>query len=353
MQIPDHYIIILSKGDVMKKKHENQIARRDFLKSLAVAGAGAALISRRSLAQAASDQSSIYKFVTREPGKIKLLALTDLHFFNNKYREKDEHTLEDIRQMVKIFNPELMVIDGDIWFEDDFGKGFKRCKWSCEQLGKMNIPWAFVWGNHDTSEDHTKCSPIIASAANSIYRGVRYDGNYRIELCSNGQDNPFWNLLIVNDGMPESGFQRDQIKWFNEEVDRIKLKYPSPPPAFIFCHVPLTQFNRVWAKGLAKGVKNEPVQAEKGEPSAFAAIKKSGTVKAVICGHDHLNNFYGDLDGVRLEYLRATGYGGYGGEKVKKGGTIITIDVTKPENQFDAITVFADGSTWSFDSAAK
>lgn len=337
----------------MKKKHEDQIARRGFIKSLAVAGVGMGIISRGARAQGSSELDSVYKFVAREPGKLKILALTDLHFFNSKDKAKDEQTLEDIRQMIKAFNPELMLITGDIWFEDDFGKGFDRCRWATSQLGQMNIPWAFVWGNHDTSSDHIKCHPIISGAPNSIYRGAKYDGNYRVDVCSPGQDMPFWDLLIVNDAMPESGFQRDQVKWFTEEVDRIKQINPSPPPAFIFCHVPLTQFNRVWKKGLAKGVKNEPVQAEKGDPFAFNAVKKPGLVKAVFCGHDHLNNYYGDLDGIRLEYLRSTGYGGYGGEKVKKGGTIITIDVARTENQFEAITVFADGSTQGFDSVSK
>jgi 3',5'-cyclic AMP phosphodiesterase CpdA len=217
----------------------------------------------------------------------------------------------------------------------------------------MGIPWAFVWGNHDTSEDHHKCHPIISSAANSLYRGTLYDGNYRIDISSPGESKPFWTFIIVNDGLPESGFQKDQIKWFREETARIKEKYPAPPPAFAFFHVPLTQFNTIWAKGIAKGVKFEPVQFEKGIPEGFDAIKDSGMVKAVFCGHDHYNNYSGELDGIELQYLRSTGYAGYGGDKVKKGGTIITIDTSKPEKQYDSLVVFADGSTLSLTEPLK
>ena len=153
--------------------------------------------------------------------------------------------------------------------------------------------------------------------------------------------------------MPESGFKQEQIKWFKEETARIKEKNPTPPPAFVFMHVPLTQYNTIWAKGIAKGVKNEPVQFEKGSPEGFYAIKNSGMVKAVFCGHDHYNNYSGELDGIELQYLRSTGYGGYGGDKVKKGGTIITINTSNPEKEYETLVVFADGSSLKLDELAK
>jgi hypothetical protein len=337
----------------MKKVNNRKLGRRNFIKTMAAAGVGITLIGpRKGLAQALGEPSSVASFTAREHGKLKILGLTDLHFFNAKEAE-DEHTLQDIRAMIKIVQPEMIVIDGDIWFEDDFGKGIDRCKWSCKKLGELGIPWAFVWGNHDTSIDHRLCHPIITSAANSLYRGTRYDGHYRIEIKNPGEDKPFWDFIIVNDGLPESGFQNEQIQWFKAEADRIKQKYSNPPPAFLFCHVPLTQFHEIVLKGIARGVKGEMTWSEKGGPEAFWAIKKSGMVKAVFCGHDHVNNFGGELNGVWLQYLRSSGYGGYGNAKVKKGGTIITIDTTKPGRQFETITVFADGSTWELKDPVK
>jgi len=329
------------------KKNSFKFGRRDFVKAAALSAGVCMIRPARGWSEESIAQSSVATLVTREPGRLEMLALTDLHFFEGKAKEqKDGHTLEDLCSMLKIFNPEMMVVDGDIWYEDNFGKGFKRCQWSCDRLGELGVPWAFVWGNHDTSEDHRKCHKMISGAANSLYRGALYDGSYRIEIVSPGESEPFWELIIVNDAMPESGFQQDQVKWFNAEVERIRQKYPSPPPAFVFCHVPLVQFKTIVSKGLAKGVKNEMVNFEKGVPEAFDAIKKSDMVKAVFCGHDHYNNYGGEMDGVYLQYLRATGYAGYGGDKVKKGGTLITIDAANAEKPFEAITVFADGTTW-------
>ena len=329
------------------KKDSFKLGRRDFVKA-GVLSAGVCMIGPgRALSGESVSQSSIATLTTREPDRLKMLALTDLHFFEGKAREqKDEHTLEDLRAMIKIFNPELVLICGDIWYEDNFGKGFKRCQWSCDRLGELGVPWVFVWGNHDTSEDHKKCHRIISGAANSLYRGALYDGNYRVEIAGPGKSEPFWELIIINDAMPESGFQKDQVKWFKAEVERIHQKYPSSPPAFVFFHVPLVQMRTLVGRGLARGVKYEPVNFEKGIPEAFDALKNSGIVKAVFCGHDHYNNYGGELDGVYLQYLRATGYAGYGGDKVKKGGTLISIDAANESKPFEVFTVFADGSTW-------
>jgi hypothetical protein len=311
------------------------------------------MINKQGWAEELSDQSSIYKFYTREPGKLKLLALTDLHFFGTPSKENDTQTLKDIRKMIKRFDPELMLIDGDIWHDNLYRSGLDSCEWACEQLGKMNIPWAFVWGNHDTCEDYAKCHQIIMGAANSIYRGTKYNGNYRIEICSPGQSEPFWNFIIVNNGIP-GYFMNPEIKWFNEEVGRIKQEYPNPPPAFLFFHIPFKEFKTIWETGLAKGVQLDPwPNFTKDHFEGFAAIKKSGIAKAVICAHWHCNNFYGNLEGVRLEELRATGYNGYGGETVRKGGTNITIDVSRPDPQFDLFTVFADGKIMRFWEASK
>jgi 3',5'-cyclic AMP phosphodiesterase CpdA len=335
---------------MMHRSKYPKVDRRGFVKVVAVAGAAVAVPSARG--QDSKPRPYVYRFVTRESGKLKLLAITDLHFFEDR-RVTDRLTLNDIKKMIKTFDPELMLINGDIWFEDDLGGSFGRCKWACREIGSLGIPWAFVWGNHDTSLDHTKLHAIIANTPNSIYRGETYDGHYRIEICTAGKFAPFWNFIIVDNALPVNGFQQADIRWFNDEVARIRQETPNPPPAFLFCHVPLVQFRTVWESGQAKGVKGGKVEYEKTEPAAFDAIRDSGMVKAVFCGHDHLNNYFGDLDGVRLEYLRCTGHGAYGGNRIKRGGTIITIDTGKTGNQFDTLTVFSDGTSQGFENMGK
>src|SRR5690349_17783313 len=41
-------------------------------------------------------------------------------------------------------------------------------------------------------------------------------------------------------------------------------------------------------------------------------MKEMGDMKAVYCGHDHDNDYYGDYFNITLSYGRKTGYGAYG-----------------------------------------
>jgi hypothetical protein len=49
-----------------------------------------------------------------------------------------------------------------------------------------------------------------------------------------------------------------------------------------------------------------------------------------------------------MVYGRATGHAGYGGDQLKKGGKLITANLTNPKNPTSVWkSVFADGSEWS------
>lgn len=326
-----------------------KFGRRKFIKTALIAGSQIVFRSQVK-AQEGRDQEGIARFFTKEKNKIHLLAVTDLHFFDSKSpKENNEKTVQALKALIEKFHPELMLINGDMWFEGFGPDGFRRAQYACSQISQLGIPWIFNFGNHDLMPDFKKTYELLSKAPNSLFRGSAHWGNYRVELCNTGEGIPFWILLIINDYQPERGFNQYQIRWFKEEIERIKRSYPLPPPAFIFIHIPLPQFNDLWKSGKAKGVKNEPVMHEGGTKKAFSVIKESGIVKAVFAGHDHLNNYWGEWEGIRLQYLRATGYGGYGGEKVKKGATIITIDL-KQTPQYDAVTVFEDGSIWDYES---
>jgi len=323
-----------------------KFGRRDFLKVIALTGVGFGVRGNLK-AKSIESGNNFARYFTKEKGRLRLLAVTDLHFFDSTHpAENNQKTVNALRAMIEKFNPELMLLNGDTWFEGTGQPSFKRCQWACEQIGKLGIPWILVFGNHDAIVDFKRVYQLLTDTPNSLFSGTEAYGNYRVEICNSGEKSPFWIFIIINDYYPVRGFNQYQINWFNNEVALLKQKYNPPPPCFLFCHIPLPQFKTLWKQGKATGVKNERVFYEGGTYKAFLAIKNSGMVKAVFAGHDHANNYWGDLDGVRLQYLRATGYGGYGGKKVKKGGTIINIDINQPEPKYEFLTVFEDGSFW-------
>lgn len=44
----------------------------------------------------------------------------------------------------------------------------------------------------------------------------------------------------------------------------------------------------------------------------FAAAREIGGIHSIHCGHDHENDYYGNMGGIILSYGRKSGYGGYG-----------------------------------------
>jgi calcineurin-like phosphoesterase family protein len=308
--------------------------RREFLATTA-AGAGALLLGDSAIA----GNGHISAFDVGNKRGMKILAVTDLHFFA-KTAGKDERTIADIKKMAGLFGPDLLVVNGDVWHDNPDGRGVEFCKFACDALSGVGLPWVFVRGNHDIAENFAECEAMLAAAPGSLYKGLGSDSNYTVEVISNGE--VAWRFFAVNDSAPEKGFQQKQIDWLQAETGRIKAG-GSVTPSFLFCHVPIPQFKDVVVDGKAKGVMREGIYFEEGSRDAFSVISDSGFIKAVFCGHDHLNDYDGELFDVRLDYLRSTGSGGYGGLLLKKGGTIIDVDL---RGSFEATSVFPDGKTW-------
>jgi len=325
------------------ERERNQLSRREFISGVAAAGASL-LLSRSAFGLMApipkDTMAEVLSLKTGPDGTFRILVVTDLHFYANHL--VDMNTVADMKHMIKKFKPDLMIPTGDVWHNNPGGNGIKFCEYACEQIGKMKVPWAFVWGNHDQVDDYDAAHKMIKSANNSLYRGDAADGNYRLELKDASGEKTLWNLIMLNDS--RGGMRDEQIVWLKKESTYIKSAAQQPTPAFLFFHIPIRQYEDLAKTGKATGVKMESVCHEEGITTALSAFRETGFVKATFCGHDHVNNYWGNQDGVFLEYARATGYGGYGHDKCKKGGTIIYMNTATGE--FRTTTVFADGSTW-------
>ena len=73
------------------------------------------------------------------------------------------------------------------------------------------------------------------------------------------------------------------------------------------------------------------------DSNAFNLFKNLQTMRACFCGHDHVNDYGGVLDGIELVYGRATGYGGYGGDYVDKGGKLITVNCETGDYSYQSV----------------
>ncbi|MFA6449244.1 MAG: metallophosphoesterase family protein [bacterium] len=324
-------------------KEQQGISRREFIAG--AAAVGASLLFSKSAFGLMSPipkdaMAEVLSLKASPGGTFRILVVTDLHFYANHL--VDAETVRDIKNMVRKFKPDLIIPTGDNWHNNPGGHGIEFCEYACEQMGKMKAPWAFVWGNHDQVDDYDMAHKMIREANNSLYRGGAADGNYRLELKDASGEKTLWNLIMLNDS--RGGMRDEQIDWLKKEAAAIKSASLQPPPAFLFFHIPIKQYDDLAKSGHAKGMKMENVSYDESINNALSAFSETGFVKAAFCGHDHVNNYWGVQGGVFLEYARATGSGGYGHDRCKKGGTII--DMNTATGEFKTTTVFADGSTW-------
>lgn len=266
------------------------------------------------------------------PKNIQLLQITDIHF--NPYRPNknvDNTTRDIIKKLLDLTQPHLLAITGDVWNENAFGKGLMYLEQAVEFFGSLGIPWFYTWGNHDKLGDYSKGHDLLASAKNSMYRGGINEGNYHV-IIENESNQKLWRFVCLNSN--NNGLMKEQRQW----IEQWCSKNNEVIPTFMVCHIPIYQYHTIWENKLASGVKFENVCYEEERGESLEYIKKIPGIKACICGHDHVNDYSGIIEGVDLIYGRATGKGGYGSDCVPKGGKLYSLYPASGEYEWVSIT---------------
>ena len=72
-----------------------------------------------------------------------------------------------------------------------------------------------------------------------------------------------------------------------------------------------------------------PPNLENNHRRQFESWKKTGDIIAAFFGHDHVNDFHINIDGINLYQTLGAGYFTYGKER---GGRLIILDENNPQN---------------------
>jgi len=245
--------------------------------------------------------------------------------------------------MADRFEPHLLAITGDIWCADDKAeRGPELMERDLEFLGSLGTPWAFVWGNHDYVGDWAEAMARIAAAPNAVAPRGDGRGSFRVELVMPSCGRAVWDLFFLNSG-PEWHLPGD-LEWFVEESAHIKARRGRTVPAIVYVHIPMRPYETAAASGDYTGVAGGGIHCWGDDGSAFSLLTQPGNVRACFVGHSHKNDFWFEKEGVVLAYGRASGYGGVGGEVLRKGAKLLSLECDPPRFAFE--TVFADGTTW-------
>lgn len=100
------------------------------------------------------------------------------------------------------------------------------------------------------------------------------------------------------------------------------------PPALAFFHIPIPEIPQLFYNEII-GQFQEAVACSRVNSGVFQTYVSMGDVKAVFIGHDHTNDFCGNLDGIWFCYGGGFGYHGYGKAGWPRRARIILAELQK------------------------
>ena len=263
--------------------------------------------------------------------------------------------------MIREAQPDLILVTGDIAYTIPI-QTFSRDNLLpiyqfCTFMNNTGIPWAMVYGNHDTeaaagctAEELSRlyqeyflrqpdCPMLYADVQPDIYG--RYNQYIRVEN-PDGSLNRLLFLVDSNDYVQGADAKKydsvhaDQIAWYAGTIDEVSAQEGRLVPSFVFMHIPFRAYADAYdalqdgspeAQYLF-GANNEAVSHPDHDSGFFDCIVDKSSTQAVFVGHDHVNYLGVRYRGVDLVYSKSIDYIAYPGiSKMtdQRGATLITL----------------------------
>ena len=302
------------------------------------------------------------KLKFRSDGKFIILQVSDAQDMHIRRKAM----FKMLNKVYDKLNPDLVVLTGDNIlgnhindapignFKDVKSKKgtLKRMKKSLgfllNPIEKRRLPFAFIYGNHDDM------NIISKEEQASIYGEYKYCvpyeneyefvdcGNYNIPIYDKNGEKLIFNLWMIDSaGHDENGqtlfeyVKPETLEWYDAKSRQLQLDNGGAPVySLMFQHIPVLEtvdFFCECAEGDKGAVLNRQngkyyrLDPEKANGFAFEypacvdkdfgqldMLRKRGDVCALVFGHDHLNSFTGELDGVNIVQTSGASFRSYG-----------------------------------------
>jgi len=281
---------------------------------------------------------------------LKIAQFTDLHLAFG-FDANDRKTLKLISNITAETKPDLIVLSGDQTLSITAPARHRQL---IRHMESLKTPWTFVFGNHEADYHKMERLLKVIFTMNTKYMYFKVGpllenggyGNFTINYLY--EDNPFYNLYLLDSKaelkIPGSGrlfvydyFSEAQVDWYHNKVMIDKINNIK---STVFAHIPLIQYADallIENKDKVKGIIGERISHQEVDTGFFNAMVESTVSEAFFAGHDHLNNFTFEKDGIILGYGQISGYNGYG--TLRRGARIIEIDESK---MFKTYVVYED-----------
>lgn len=283
-------------------------------------------------------------------GSFKILQFTDIHYTDDS--ETDHRTTRLMEKIIGEEKPDFIITTGDTVYGPDNTKNIKK---ALAPVLDSKIPWSYTFGNHDVEEGEgyeilypaiTALPGCMLYNADSSIDGV---GNHYLEV-KNSKAEMQWLLFGIDTGMynklPMVGgydyIKESQIAWYREVIRDYEQKNEDFS-SLVFMHMGLPEYHEVWEFETCYGEKWEGIGCPRINSGFFTALQEAGHTKGIFAGHDHINDYMGELYKITLGYGRATGYNTYGREGFLRGARVICLEENNTKN-FQTWLRLSDGT---------
>ena len=310
-------------------------------------------------------------------GKFTMLVLADVQ----DVYPMQEDTLQYIREALDTVKPDLVIFNGDNIVIDD-ARAYEQL---LQPLVERGQKFTFVFGNHDMEERSFSKEDILEIYQS--YEGcLAYDADpslhgcatHNLPILSSDGSKVAFNLWMFDsgdymkdengewvEGKPYDCVREDQIEWYKNESKKLEEENGGKVPSMAFEHIiteegvaalhpempsSLGDLGRAFTNGNAysilpiftrikSGVILEPPCPSIDNEGQWDAFVERGDVLGCVFGHDHVNTFIGEYDGVDVIMTPGITSHSYSNDTFR-GGRIITIDEENPWEYETSILYF-------------
>ena len=259
-----------------------------------------------------------HKLTYNEDGSFRVMVLADAHITAWGSQTQVNDIKARIKSLVDRIDPNLIIFTGDNTIgSSDKDKLKQNIDALVSYIEQKEIPWCHVYGNHDHEGGMTQAEqhPIWQSYEYCISKDVADisgTGNCVFGVYKdNGQLGSLVWLLDSGAYLEGGGYdyiRDDQIQWYKDSSNLIKeYNNGEQVPGIMAFHIPLIENRTANSYKNNKehvyewtGEYNEMAHSSNEDTELLETIWELGDVKAIVTGHDHINDYMYNYKGVKL-----------------------------------------------------